>query len=216
MAASDFCSPSRCLDLILGSDTCGPWRSFPARGARHEAPRVLARVTAEPTRTFRPRRDADLSSSWVACAFVPRSLTPVVDVLLQASPYFCNFNGLVHVAFAVRYRLGGHNAEISELNHAAQMLAVYASQLSSPTPTQDSLPSRWLGATRTGLAPARQLHRISGLAHTAAPPSHRSKLLDAHQRFAPSTIFAETTLGVAPAGDLASLCSSPESRCSLA
>ena len=95
---------------------------------------------------------------------VPRPLTPVD----RCPP---RLHGEQRVAFAAHYKLGAHIARISGLYHAARSLAVYASQPPSPTSTQHSLPSRWLGFARAGFAPAGQHHRVSGCAtrHTSFP-----------------------------------------------
>ena len=108
------------------------------------------------------RRLPDLPGSWGVLVRMPYSPTPVERRRL-------GLRRRRRVAFRQTEGVGLHDATITGLNHTAYALAVYASQLRSPAPTQDSLPAGDHDLGRSGLSPAGLQRRF--LFSSSRPPS---------------------------------------------
>jgi len=123
------------------------------------------------------RRHPDLPGSWGVLARMPCSPTPVERRRL----------GLIDAAVlpSVFPRTSAPtNISISGLNHTAYGLAVYASQLRSPAPTQDSLPAGDHDLGRSGLSPAGLQRRVQLISSHPPSPSlswRTGNVTEAHQ-----------------------------------
>jgi len=152
---SDFLIPLPSALVVLAL-RYRPHSLFAPRGGKCSLPRGLGLSSGSPARfLLQGRRYQDLPGSlearWIrAPLFDPGGGT-------RARPVF----GPLPFAFRFYDSVGLHEQSISGLNHAARILAVYASHRRLPDAAQHSLPGGETSPSRAGLSPAGLLCRVS-------------------------------------------------------
>lgn len=132
----------------------------------------LARISAEPTRSVHTGRKQTSQ--------VPGPPLYMRAVFIDPGGRSASHrDDTGRFAFASSYELGATDNPISGFILSAHMLAVYASWPTSPSSHATLASERRVRASRAGLSPAGQHHRISGFT-TRVTPFIRSKLCLAH------------------------------------